>query len=294
MTYTIENEKFSVTIDSKGAELSSMRSKQTGIEYVWQAEPSIWARHAPVLFPIIGRLKDKTYSVGGKSYQITQHGFGRDLEFACTEQTDTSIALTLTPNAYTKPMYPFDFAFTVRYTLEGNTLRKQHITTNRGDTDMYYVVGGHDAYNVALEPNETMEDYYVDFGSGDAIYPLINDDALMITKDKRTVPMEDGKLFLSSELFQLDALILDDWKNRTVSIRSKKSKHVISMEFADFPYLGIWSKYTGKDTNYVCIEPWSTLPDANYLDHALKNKIGVRKLAPNSSETLTFTTTIEE
>lgn len=294
MTYTIENEKFSVTIDSKGAELSSMRSKQTGIEYVWQAEPSIWARHAPVLFPIIGRLKDKTYSVGGKSYQITQHGFGRDLEFACTEQTDTSIALTLTPNAYTKPMYPFDFAFTVRYTLEGNTLRKQHITTNRGDTDMYYEVGGHDAYNVALEPNETMEDYYVDFGSGDAIYPLINDDALMITKDERTVPLEDGKLFLSSELFKLDALILDDCKNRTVSIHSKKSKHVISMEFADFPYLGIWSKYTGKDTNYVCIEPWSTLPDANYLDHALENKIGVRKLAPNSSETLTFTTTIEE
>lgn len=294
MTYTIENEKFSVTIDSKGAELSSMRSKQTGIEYVWQAEPSIWARHAPVLFPIIGRLKDKTYFVGGKSYQITQHGFGRDLEFACTEQTDTSIALTLTPNAYTKPMYPFDFAFTVRYTLEGNTLRKQHITTNRGDTDMYYEVGGHDAYNVALEPNETMEDYYVDFGSGDAIYPLINDDALMITKDKRMVPLEDGKLFLSSELFQLDALILDDCKNRTVSIRSQKSKHVISMEFVDFPYLGIWSKYTGKDTNYVCIEPWSTLPDANYLDHALENKIGVRKLAPNSSETLTFTTTIEE
>ncbi len=71
MTYTIENEKFSVTIDSKGAELCSMRSKQTGTEYVWQAEPSIWARHAPVLFPIIGRLKDKTYSVGGKNYQIT-------------------------------------------------------------------------------------------------------------------------------------------------------------------------------------------------------------------------------
>ncbi len=294
MTYTIENEKFSVSIDSRGAELCSMRSKQTGIEYVWQAEPSIWARHAPVLFPIIGRLKDKTYSVGGKSYQITQHGFGRDLEFACAEQTDTSIALMLTPNEYTRSMYPFDFAFTVRYTLEGNTLKKQHITTNCGDTDMYYEVGGHDAYNVALEPNETMEDYYVDFGSGDAIYPLINDDALMITKDKRTVPLKDGKLFLSGELFKLDALILDDCQPRTVSIRSKKSKHVICMKFENFPYLGIWSKYTGANTNYVCIEPWSTLPDANYLDHALENKIGVRRLAPKSNEILTFTTTVEE
>lgn len=294
MTYTIENEKFSVSIDSKGAELCSMRSKKTGIEYVWQADPHVWARHAPVLFPIVGRLKDKLYTVGGKEYHITQHGFGRDLEFACTEQTDTTLAFTLTPNEYTKPMYPFDFAFTVRYVLEGNTLQKQHITANHGDTEMYYEVGGHDAYNVALEPDETMEDYYVDFGSGDAIYPLINDESLMITKDKRTVPLENGKLFLSSELFKLDALILDDCAQREVSIRSKKSNHVISMKFADFPYLGIWSKYTGSDTNYVCIEPWSTLPDANYLDHALENKVGVRKLTPKSSETLVFETTIEE
>ena len=116
----------------------------------------------------------------------------------------------------------------------------------------------------------------------------------MITKDKRTVPLQDGKLFLSSGLFELDALILDDCVRREVSIRSKKSNHVISMKFTDFPYLGIWSKYTGSDTNYVCIEPWSTLPDANYLDHALENKVGVRKLAPKSSETLTFETTIEE
>ena len=104
MTYTIENEKFSVSIDSKGAELCSMRSKKTGIEYVWQADPHVWARHAPVLFPIVGRLKDKTYTVGGKEYHITQHGFGRDLEFACTEQTDTTLAFTLMPCLlYTSP-----------------------------------------------------------------------------------------------------------------------------------------------------------------------------------------------
>lgn len=294
MQYTIENELFTVVIDSKGAELSSMRSKSSGTEYVWQADPSIWARHAPILFPFVGRLKDKTYTVGGTEYTITQHGFGRDLEFVCTAQTDTSIDFTLTPNDYTRPMYPFDFVLTVRYTLDGNTLKKEHITTNNGDTDMYYEVGGHDAYNVALEPEEKMADYYVDFGEGDAVYPLINDDTLMITKEKRTVPLQDGRLYLTSELFVLDALILDDVKTRSVSVKSDTSAHCIRMDFEDFPYLGIWSKYTGTDTNYVCIEPWSTLPDAAYLDHALENKVGVRCLKPGATETLAFSTTITE
>lgn len=294
MQYTIQNEQFTVVIDSKGAELSSMKSKASGTEYVWQADPSIWARHAPVLFPFVGRLKNKKYTVSGTEYTITQHGFGRDLEFSCTEQTDTSIAFTLTPNDYTKPMYPFDFAFTVRYTLEGNTLKKEHITTNNGDADLYYEVGGHDAYNVAFEPDEKMADYYVDFGEGDAIHPLVNDDALMLTKEKRDVPLQNGRLYLTGELFALDALILDDLKTRSVSVKSNTSAHCIRMDFEDFPYLGIWSKYTGSDTNYVCIEPWSTLPDAAYLDYALENKIGVRCLNPGATETLTFSTTITE
>lgn len=294
MQYTIENGQFTVTFDSKGAELCSMKSKASGTEYVWQADPSVWARHAPILFPIVGRLKDKTYTVGGTAYAITQHGFGRDLEFSCTAQSETSIDFTLTPNAYTRPMYPFDFSLTVRYTLDGNTLVKQHITTNNGDTDMYYEIGGHDAYNVALEDGETMADYYVDFGSGEAIHPLVNDDALMITKEKREVPLKDGRLYLTDGLFALDALILDDVPVRSVCVRSDKSAHCVRMDFADFPYLGIWSKYTGQDTNYVCIEPWSTLPDASYLDHALEHKVGVRRLAPGAAETLTFSTTITE
>lgn len=292
MQYTIKNEQFTVVLDSKGAELHSMKSVKSGIEYVWQADPSIWARHAPILFPIIGRLKDKTYTVDGKAYTITQHGFGRDLEFSCTEQTAHSISFTLMPDAYTKQMYPFDFMLTVRYTLDGSTLKKEHIITNNSDTDMYYEVGGHDAYNVALEPDETMADYYIDFGEGNAIHPLINDEALMITKEKRDIALKDGKLYLTSELFVLDALILDDIRTRSVCIKSDKSAHCIRMDFKDFPYLGIWSKYTGTDTNYVCIEPWSTLPDAAYLDHALENKVGVRCLKPGKSETLTFSTTI--
>ena len=293
MQYTIENEAFAVVIDSKGAELCSMKSKTSGIEYIWQADPAVWARHAPILFPIIGRLKEKTYSVGGTSYTITQHGFGRDSEFTCTKQTADSIDLTLLPNDYTKGMYPFAFALTVRYTLDGNKLIKEHITTNQGQEDLYYEVGGHDAYNVALEPGECMADYYVDFGDRAAIEPIVNDESLMLTKEKRSIPLTDGRLYLTSELFALDALILDDAPSH-VTIQSNKSAHSIRMDYPDFPYLGIWSKYTGSDTNYVCIEPWSTLPDAAYLDHALEHKIGVRCLKAGETETLTFATTITE
>ena len=120
----LENERFRVEISEMGAELTSFKSKTTGTEYVWQADPAIWKRHAPILFPIVGRLKDKTYTVGGKAYEITQHGFGRDLEWQVVREGDTCVAFRLEPSELTKKMYPWDFVCPVRDTLDGASLQK--------------------------------------------------------------------------------------------------------------------------------------------------------------------------
>ena len=293
MKYTIHNAVLTAEIDSYGAELCSLRSNLTGTEYIWQADPEIWARHAPLLFPIIGRLKDKQYTVDGQTYDITQHGFARDSEFVCIEQNENSIALSLVISEQAERMYPFPIALTIRYTLDGNRLKKEHITTNKGAEPLYYEIGGHDAFNVALDAGETMQDYYVDFGDRAELYPFVNDENLMLTKDKRTVPLKDGRLYLDPEVFALDALIMDDISPRHLSIRSDKSAHTIRMDFEDFPYVALWTKYTGKATNYVCIEPWTTLPDCAYLDKALENKIGVRRLNAGETEIVTTLTTIE-
>ena len=151
----LENEGFRVEINPFGAELTSFRSKTTGTEYVWGGDPAAWKRHAPVLFPIVGRLKDKTYTVDGASFAITQHGFGRDLEWEPKQVSGTCAEFTLTQSEYTKKMYPWDFTCTLRFTLDGGSLIKEHITRNDSGSTMYYEIGGHDAYTLCWQARKS-------------------------------------------------------------------------------------------------------------------------------------------
>ena len=290
----LENEGFRAAVDPQGAELTSLCSKTTGTEYVWQADPTVWKRHAPILFPIVGRLKDGSYTVGGKSYQITQHGFGRDLAWQAERIADNCVELTLCADEHTKTMYPWAFRCTVRYTLEGASLKKEHIVENCSDTPMYYELGGHDGYTVCWLPDERVEDYAVEFEGVEALHPILLDENVLLSRDHGTLPLENGQLPLTRETFRADAIISDDLPVRRASIVGRKNGRRVTMEFPDFPYFAVWSPYKDFDVPFVCLEPWSSLPDGGYLDHALENKVGVRVLQSGASETLTFITTIHE
>lgn len=293
MRYTIHNALLTAEIDTRGAELCSLKHNLTGMEYMWEADPEVWAWHAPLLFPIIGRLKDGEYMVDGTTYKIEKHGFARQSEFECIEQNENSVAMSLILSEQAKQSYPFPVALTIRYTLKGNQITKEHIITNQGNQSVYYEIGGHDGFRLALEAGETMQDYYIDFGEREALYPFVNDENLILTKEKRMVPLKDGKLYLDPEVFALDSLIMDDISPRHLTIRSDKSEHSVRVDFEDFPYVAVWTIYTGKPTNYVCIEPWTTLPDCTYVDKALKNKVGIRCLNAGETEIFTICTTIE-
>ncbi len=290
----LENGLFHVEINELGAELTSFRSKTTGTEYVWQADPAVWKRHAPILFPIVGRLKDKTYTVDGKAYEITQHGFGRDLEWQARRVSDTCAEFVLEPNDDTKKMYPWDFVCTVRYTLDGASLKKEHITENRSGTPMYYEVGGHDAYNLCWQDGEQITDYYVAFEGTDALCRIVTDENVMLTRERVSVPLTDGRLPITRDLFANDAVMTEGLPVRRAVSGGSKNSRTVTMDFADFDYFAVWSAYKAFDVPYVCLEPWSTLPDGGYLDHAIEHKEGVRVLQPGQSETLSFTTTIQE
>ena len=237
----LENEMFRVEINELGAELSSFRSKATGTEYVWQADPAVWKRHAPILFPIVGRLKDKTYTVGGKAYEITQHGFGRDLEWQVGREGDTCVAFRLEPSEFTKKMYPWDFVCTVRYTLDGASLKKEHITENRSDTAMYYEVGGHDGYTLCWEDGEQVTDYYVAFEGTDKLCRIVTDEAVMLTEERTGVPLENGHLPLSRALFANDAVMTEGLPVRRATIGCTKNSRSVTMDFTDFDYFAVWS-----------------------------------------------------
>lgn len=290
----LENEGFRVEINPFGAELTSFRSKTTGTEYVWGGDPAAWKRHAPVLFPIVGRLKDKTYTVDSASFEITQHGFGRDLEWEPKQVSGTCAEFTLTQSEYTKKMYPWDFTCTLRFTLDGGSLIKEHITRNDSGSTMYYEIGGHDAYTLCWQEGEKITDYFVDFEGTDALTRIVTDEDVMLTAERIRLPLDGGRLHISRELFASDAVMTEGLTVRRASIGSTKNSRRVTMEFEDFPYFAVWSPYKDFDVPFTCLEPWSTLPDGTHLDHAIENKQGIRRLAPGESETLAFRTTITE
>lgn len=290
MEITLQNQDLTVKIDTLGAQMTSVVDAG-GVERIWRADPAIWGRHAPLLFPIIARLKEGMYTLAGEEYHITQHGFARDTEFALVEQSETMLTLRLTDSPATHKVYPCTFTLDVTYTLEGSRLIKSHTVTNRGKEEMYYELGGHDGFATTLLPGETMSDYYLEFPGKTELHPYGMDKENMITPKGPTWPLQPGgRLLLPPKVLGLDTVILDDLPQRQVTLASRTNSRRVTLEFDQFDYLGIWTQAREEDTNYICIEPWTTLPDATFAGRGLEDKPGVRRLAPGAAETLTYTT----
>lgn len=291
MKAVIHNDFLTVEIDSLGAQLSSIRTSK-GRECLWQGDPDIWARRAPILFPFIGRLKDSSYLLRGTPHTISTHGFARDMEFELLEQDDTSVSFRLTDTPDTRAVYPFSFALTVTYALEENRLTKTHRVYNASQEDLLYELGAHDGFRVPLEEGLTMADYSIRLPGLDYVQFYGMNDALMLTPKGAPIPLKDSALPLTPASFGLDTMILDTPPQAQALLCDKLGQPLVGLSFPDFPYLGIWTQAKPFDTGYVCIEPWSTLPDGTFMGRELGEKTGIRRLAPGQSEALCYVTTI--
>lgn len=292
MIVTIHSDCLTVDIEDLGAQLASVRTHH-GVEYLWQGDADIWARRAPILFPILGRLKDNVYHLNGQTYKMGQHGFARDCVFELVEHTDSKAVFRLTDSPETRRLYPFAFSLTVTYTLEGNRLTKCHRVKNRSDEVMYYELGVHDGFRAPLEEGETMSQYAIRLPGLDTIEPYGMDEHAMVTPKEKTISLENGRLSLTPSTYNLDTVILDQPPQARAVLVDGQDRPRVTVDFPQFPYLGIWTQNKPFDTNYVCIEPWSTLPDATFVGRDLKDKAGVRSLQPGASEELSYTTTFE-
>ena len=293
MTVTLTNQFLTCVIDDLGAQLCSVQDAG-GVEYIWQADPAIWGRHAPLLFPVIGRLQDGQYTHKGQTYAIPSHGFARDSRFDVVEHSQTQVVFRLTHSTETLAVYPFPFTLTVTYRLEENRLTKTCRVENPGEEEMLFELGAHDGFRAPLAPGETMDDYAVLFPGLEAITPYGMDENCMTTPKGASIPLPGGRLPLKPSTFGLDTVILDQLPQRTAVLVDKSGRPRVTLEFPDFPYLGIWTQGKPFDTNYVCIEPWSTLPDAVFVGRALADKQGIQRLAPGQSQELSYTTTFQE
>ena len=290
MTAEICNEYLTVQIEHAGAQLASVKDG-AGTEYLWQGDPAIWPRRAPLLFPIIARLRDNQYLLNGRAWTIPTHGFCRSAPFSVVEQAEDRIVFRYTDTEETREVYPFAFALDVAYQLEGRALRKTHTVENRGGQPMPFELGGHDGWRAPLGGGERMDDYAIRFPGVDEICPYGMDAGNMITPKTKSYKLDRGRMPLKPSAYGLDTVILDGLPRRRAVLEDGGGRPRLAVDFDDFPYLGIWTAAKDFDTNYVCIEPWTALPDAVFVGRELTDKAGIRILQPGQREALSYTVT---
>lgn len=271
---TIENDFLKANINFKGAELSSLKNKKTKVEYIWQADPIHWARHAPILFPVVGRLRDDRYILNDQTFFMSQHGFARDLEFELSSNTPTSALLLLNADMSTRITYPFKFELYLDYLLEGNELKIGYAVHNKSKEIMYFSLGAHPGFNCPLLPGEMRSDYHLEFEKKEnaAIHLLENG---LRRGEKKTLLKNEDKIPITDNLFDKDALIFHQLKSEYVSI-CKADKKIVTVNFKGFPWLGIWSKQA--ESPFICIEPWYGVADSIDHNKHLEQKEGIIQL----------------
>jgi len=272
----IENDILKVSIKTKGAELDSIHNKETNLEYMWIGDPAFWGKKSPVLFPVVGTLKNDIYYYNHKEYSLTRHGFARETDFMVTAQTSSSAQFTLQSNEITFSKYPFSFRFDVIYSLKADKLVVNYKITNTGNDSLYFSVGGHPAFKVPLINDTVYNDYYLEFNKPETAgrWPISKDG--LIESSPAPFLNNKNRLSLSKELFYNDALVFKNLVSDKISLRSEKITNGLEFDFAGFPYLGIWA---AKNADFVCIEPWCGIADSVTSDQQIVDKEGINKLA---------------
>lgn len=289
MKYELRNQQISISVDSLGAQLVSLKSEE-GIQYLWQGDPAFWKGQAPVLFPWVGRLQDSSYQVDGKVYQTGIHGFAKTMEFACTEQTEHALTFTLEANQETLRQYPFRFRFSVRYALEGTTLHNTFRVENTGEETMYFGLGGHPGFHVPLTEGEEFSDYVLTFPEPCRPDRILFTENVLYSGQTAPYPLEnDRQLTLSHGLFDEDAIFLTHMA-RSVTLRGKAGRGV-KVDYPDMSYLGLWHM-PKTEAPYVCIEPWLSLPGRDGILENLRCRSDLVSLQPGKTYENTISITV--
>lgn len=253
MQISIHNEQISLTVDTLGAQMMSLKSG--GCEYLWQGDPQYWQDRSPILFPMIARLYQEKHLVDGREYAMGIHGFAAQREFSVAEQEDDRLVLRLESDSATLAQYPFRFYFDVQYWLKGNTLEISYRVENTDSRTMSFGIGGHPGFRV---PGEQFAEYRLEFSKPCRPDRVLFSEQILLNEQTTPYPLKDGRSIpLTHSLFDEDAIILQN-TDRTVRL-CHGDKPCVTVSFPDMPYIGFWH-WPKTDAPYVCIEPWSSLP----------------------------------
>ena len=268
METIIKKSNLTALIHSKGAELISLKRNER--EYIWEGNPEFWGKHSPVLFPIVGTLKKNEFHYSEKKYNLSRHGFARDMDFTVKQQSESSVTFSLEASPDTLKNCPFIFELQIIYILENDRLTIQYKVFNKDNKEMFFSIGAHPAF--ALPGNFT--DYSLSFENDTTLeYFLLEND--LISDRIEIIDLEENQLSLNYKLFERDALIFKQIRSRSITI-NQNSKPLLKVNFNDFPNLGIWTKVKAP---FICIEPWFGYSDTNKNSGNISEKEGIINLA---------------
>lgn len=268
MTTTISNLNVTAQIKHLGAELFSLKNNNNK-EFIWEGNPAFWGKHSPILFPIVGTLKNNSYNYQGNKYYLLRHGFAREMEFQLIKKSENSATFSLSSSMETRKLYPFDFELQICYSLEENKLNIDYAVFNKNDGILPFSLGAHPAFALA----KPFESYALAFEFDEFLtnYTLEND---LLSDTIKIIAMTANELPLSYLLFEKDALIFKKLQSKTITILEDKNP-MLRVQFDNFPNLGIWTK---NNAPFLCIEPWAGYSDTIHNSGNIIEKEGIQLL----------------
>ena len=273
MKITLSNSELTATINSFGAELISLKNKSNR-EFIWEGNPDYWGKHSPILFPIVGSLKNDNYIYNNSIYHLPRHGFAREMDFEVKEKTDLEVVFSLKQTRATLEKYPFNFELQISYTLTNSVLKIDFKVINNNDFSMPFSIGAHPAFALPSD----FKNYELLFEKSEKLIvsTLQND---LISNATYILPMENNSLRLNYSLFENDALIFKTIESKSVSITENKIPF-LKVHYNDFPSLGIWTK---SQAPFICIEPWIGYADTIENNGNLEDKEVIQILGENQA-----------
>jgi len=276
MLHKISNEYASAEIDSFGAELKSYKDR-SGDEYVWQPFGECWKGTSPILFPIVGRLRNGKAIIDGAEYSMDIHGFAKDMEFNVESKDESSITFSLVYSSETLKMYPYKFKFYATFALDKSKLITTYEVENLDDRQMMFGIGGHTGFKCPMEESYTFEDYVLEFSHNETADCPYVDGGMILVNHRRNILNNSNTIKLTHSLFSNDALIFDSIKSKEVKLYNQKTGKGIISTFYDFSYVAFWTQ-SEMDSPYICIEPWNGMGYCEDESDEFAKKRGLIKL----------------
>lgn len=278
--YSLKNDYLEVNARTQGGEITRILGKIDNTDFLWNGDKKYWSYHSPVLFPIVGKVNNDTYSVDGLDYKLSQHGLARLEDFYLKEQTLDKLVFQLDYNDETLKVYPYKFALKITHLLEKNKVTTKYEVQNMDNKDIYFGIGAHPAYMCPIDKNEKFDDCYFEFDKKEDAKVLKINKMGIFKRNTEKYLENENKINLNYNVFKDDALVFENLKSDTISIKSRKSKKYLQFDFSEFPFLGLWTK---ENFPFVCIEPWFSHADYEDFEGDFKEKEGIIKLEKNNS-----------